>query len=355
MRTLALPFFVLFAACAAETVDADVGEDDPSIQGGKADKQPRHNFSVGIASKAGALCSGTLIAPNLVLTARHCVVASEGGATVTCADTFGATVAPSQIFVSTEWSLRGARKFYPAKSITTPEETSFCGNDIALITLKDNIPASSATPVTPVVRFPMTDRSRIGGRIAAMGYGITNPSAKDSGTRRLREGIAIVCVPGDTSYDCVKNGYGALMDSDREFITAGYVCSGDSGGGAFDQATFTRGTPYVVGVLSRGPQTDAQCLAAIYSRTDSHSDLILDVARKAAVLGTYAAPAWQQEDLQLALADAPAAEDPEPIPTFTKRPTASGCSASASSSTSSVFALAVLALTTAVSRRLRRR
>src|SRR5690606_29720568 len=141
------------------------------------------------------------------------------------------------------------------------KETGFCGNDIALITLEDNIPESEAQPATPVVQFPMTDRTRIGDQITALGYGITSPNASDSGVRRIRQKIDIVCVPGDESYDC-KSGYGRMLDSDKEFITEGYVCSGDSGGGAFDQASFESGAPYVLGTLSRGPQSDDRCLAA---------------------------------------------------------------------------------------------
>ena len=45
--------------------------------------------------------------------------------------------------------------------------------------------------------------------------------------------------------------------------------------GAFDQTTFEAGEPYVLGTLSRGPQTEDQCLAAIYTRTDAHSDMII--------------------------------------------------------------------------------
>jgi len=323
-------------ACSAETEGAVEDE----IQGGRS-ARAGHEFSVGLASRQGALCSGTLIAPNLVLTARHCVVPPDEDNVVTCAAKFGPNVPAADIYVTTEPTLRGARKYYAAKEIATPEDTSFCGNDIALVTLRENIPPERAKPATPVVRFPMTDRTRVGTTIVAMGYGITNPSAKDSGIRRLREGISIVCVPGDPASSCNQRGVAPLAESEREFITAGFVCSGDSGGGAFEQASFERGTPYVLGALSRGPQTETQCLAAIYTRTDAHAEWILSVARRAQATGDYPKPAWLLDDPSEALAETAPVED---VPPFQRRPPAQGCNAAGpAAGTNAWWALAILA------------
>jgi MYXO-CTERM domain-containing protein len=168
--------------------------------------------------------------------------------------------------------------------------------------------------------------------------------------RRIRQDIDILCVPGDDSYDC-KGGYAQMLDSDKEFITEGYVCSGDSGGGAFDQASFNEGAPYVLGALSRGPQTEDRCLAAIYSRTDEHADMIISAGVKAAESGGYTAPEWVEPVVE------PAAEDPtgticegetctatdatEPQTTTTK--TTTGCSSTPRSTSSGAFGVLALA------------
>jgi len=277
-----------------------VGQVKSAIQGGSMDTNAAHNFAVGVANRYGGVCSGTLIAPNLVLTARHCVVPPSEDESVTCTDTFAPNVAPSALFITTEPNLYRAKNYYAATEVITPEDTGFCGNDIALIILEKSVPASEAQPATPVVQFKITDQ-RLSGAITAMGYGITSPSAEDSGQRRIRENIPLLCIPGSADMAC-DGDMAKFSDSPAEFVTEGYVCSGDSGSGAFDQKTFDKGHPYVLGALSRGPQTAEKCLAAIYSRTDAHSQLIIDAGMKAAAQGSYAAPLWTTPE-------APAAKD----------------------------------------------
>ncbi|MBX3263245.1 MAG: trypsin-like serine protease, partial [Labilithrix sp.] len=271
---------------------------------------------------------------------------------VSCSDKFGKSVQPNALFVTTEPNLFRAKNYYAATEIITPTATNFCGNDIAIVILEQNIPDSEAEPATPVVQFKMTDESKIGGTVTAMGYGITSPTANDSGQRRIRENIGILCIPGSPTLEC-EGQLARFSDSPAEFITEGYVCSGDSGGGAFDQKSFTNGSPYVLGALSRGPQTESKCLAAIYSRTDAHADMIIEAGNKAAEQGGYPAPNWTKPlnaDGSEPTADEPCEGDictdtsaTEPAPATTTTTTTTGCSSAPAGTSGNPTALVALA------------
>ena len=350
-----------FAGCTADSEDSSA-QQESQVQGGATDTNAAHNYAVGVTNLLGGVCSGTLIAPNLVLTARHCVVPPSNATSVTCSAMFPANVPAGEMSITTEPNLYKAKSSYGATEIITPNDKAFCGNDIALLILARNVPAREALPAIPVVQFKLTDR-RLSGNITAMGYGITNPSGEDSGQRHVRENIPVICIPGSTVMDCT--GEFARYTSDPgEFVTQGYVCSGDSGSGAFDQRTFTRGTPYVLGALSRGPQTADKCLAAIYSRTDVHAQLIIDAGMKAASQGRYEPPTWTVPESAAAASEAAAdpacatqpcdGATPAVAPAPTSTMSTSGCSAAPRgpvSGSAALFGLAIAAVFAARRRR----
>ena len=280
--------FVLAGCSSSSSTNApeSVSKSSAAIQGGTTDTT--HSFAVGIFTTQGALCSGALIAPNLVLTARHCV-AQVGSEQVDCAtDKFGPNNSADSFYVTTDAQMSQNGNYYQASKIVTPTDTHFCGNDMALIILSSNVPAKVATPVTPAVEYPITDDSHYSSQVTAIGYGITAVGAQDEGTRRIKKDIAIQCIPGDKAMPCDN-----VPDlAPTEFVTGSGTCSGDSGSSAYDQTSFDSGKPITLGVLSRGGEQGTQCLDAVYTRADSFKDLIIQTAYEAAKAGGYSPPAW---------------------------------------------------------------
>ncbi len=274
----------------------NVSSSQSAIQGGTVDKA--HDYAVGVCGtdttpgQCAIVCSGVLIAPNLVATARHCVD-QVTSSTVDCtSDSFGALLAPAdQFWITTNYMLvQPSLGWHQVKQIVTPQATGFCGNDLALLILSENVAATEASPATPEVQYPMTDPSIVSGSETAIGYGNTAPGASDYGTRHTKQNIPILCIPGDAEAPCAPVSQSRIATN--EFNAGDGPCDGDSGSTAIEQNSFNLGTPLALGVLSRGGVQGALCSGSVYTRFDTWHDLIVGTAMTAASLGDYSVPTW---------------------------------------------------------------
>lgn len=241
------------------------------IQGGEVDEE--HPAAVGLFStSSGGVCSGTLIAPNLVLTAQHCVARVESQQVICGQTSFGATYSATSMFATTKSYLtRNGENYTRAREIVVPDGTGdMCNEDIALIILSENIPSSEAVPIPPRVDDPVSQDEVY----TAIGYGHTGDGS-GAGVRRILEGLEVQCEGSSCpSYTSVQ---------DREFLGDAGTCQGDSGGPALDE--YGR----VLGALSRGA---AGCNSSVYSAVAGWSDWIRQTGQRAADLGGYDAPSW---------------------------------------------------------------
>ena len=292
--TAALTAVVLAAGCSSG--DGSSSTQVQPVQGGQVDTT--HNYAVGVCAGNGPgqcqlICSGSLIAPNLVLTARHCVDQTPQQIDCTSSQTvFGSQYGPANVFyVTTNYQMLGTTKgYHQAKKIYTTPGTKVCGNDMALIELSDNVSLSEAGGafVTPVVQYSMTDHTKYSTTVTAIGYGDTSATTTDAGTRHILQNINLVCIPGDSFIDCGQQS----QITPNEFVSGDSTCEGDSGSGAFEQKNFDKSVPVSFGVLSRGGSNGSTCVEPIYTRTDAWKDFIVQTALSAASDGGYTPPSW---------------------------------------------------------------
>jgi secreted trypsin-like serine protease len=280
------------ASCGGAPPAEDLGTTSSPIQGGTTDTT--HQFVVGVVQLAQeqqnmvAFCTGVLLAPNLVATARHCV-AMLGSTTIDCTtSTFGALFPASQVFVTTDTNITMKSPFISVTNVIVPsgaDQTAVCGNDIALMILGKNIDLPEY--VEPVINPPMTD-PQYEHTVTAIGYGIDTPTdmtGMTAGTRRIKENVQLTCIPNDTTFsDCFTDPAARQVLTASEFVSGDSTCEGDSGSGAFEQGNFNQGKWLAFGVLSRGGvSTDGTtCEQPIYSRFDAWGSLVVDAAQQAA-------------------------------------------------------------------------
>jgi len=215
---------------------------------------------------AASACTGSLLAPTLVLTARHCVAVTDDGA---ACDRRGNPIAggavtgdhaPGALYVfggrARPNFLDGTARPSRGVEILTPASKNLCNADIALVVLDRPVEGADITPV----RLEATTAP--GEVVTVVGWGISE-SEPNPATRRSRADVAILRVgPAE-----------AL--SPAELLLGEGTCQGDSGGPA------VAASGAVVGVLSRGGNGARaigadRCLGAtnVFTSAAAYADLL---------------------------------------------------------------------------------
>jgi hypothetical protein len=254
------------AGCAARGRDDAPRRQSTAIVSGEPSPSPDDDAVVlirHVTADGEILCTGTLVAANLVVTARHCVsfvndglfqctVRGEPIALTDGGGVLGADIAPESIEVYTG-AVPGSVPVARGQEIISTLSLTECVNDLAFVVLDRSLG-------DPVASVRLGTKTVAGEAVHIVGYGIEQkgPSELDWQNRPRKKSHQLIAAVGP---DATEN---VTTVRPRTIVTNGpSACKGDSGGPALSDKTGA-----VIGVYSiHGGSDDCSSPAVVHYYT----------------------------------------------------------------------------------------
>ncbi len=220
-RTMILAILSILALVGlACSEDAEITPSPEALESGIVGGTPTADFEHAVALYEGNsfICSGTLVAPNAVVTAAHCLDTATD---------------PIRVFFGVHALKPWKGTVIPAASYTVHPDWDpvTLANDIAIVILDEESPIEPA-PLVPPGEF---GQGYVGDKARFVGYGAVAFNGVGAGLKRYVD-IELIAVTSKTM---------------RYADVVGNTCYGDSGGGGY---VFHDGSWKLVGVTSYGDQ-----------------------------------------------------------------------------------------------------
>lgn len=231
-------------ACVGAPDTVALGEQSQEIVGG-TDVPPGEWPDAVVVIGNGGTCSGTLIAPDVVLTAGHC-----------------AEIHPTQIIANTvDFARAGGISVGVARTVAHPDWSRTY--DVSVVVLASPITGVTPRSVGASCTFHAVHKDT---NVHLVGFGATNKQGTASNSH-LKQAVAAVTDPVCSG----GNGCNSLVAPGGEFVAGGSgtadSCFGDSGGPVYLD---TPAGPVLIGAVSRGVDSSPTPCGGggIYVRTD---------------------------------------------------------------------------------------